>query len=89
MPQKEEGSTWEFVTARGFERVGPFTAIVAFDGTSRLLAELFANTDRPDVHPEENYHKMFLSLQPGWTINLKQIYWPDPTPRSHWAVAGC
>lgn len=72
----------EFVLARGFERVGNFTAIVAFDGTKRVLAELFADGDRPDVRPTENYHKMLFSLQPGWTINLKQIYWPDPIPRA-------
>jgi hypothetical protein len=81
MAKEEAGSTWEFVTARGFESIGLFTAMVAFDGTQRLLAELFANGDRPDVRPEENYHKMFLSLRPGWTLNLKQIYWPDPAPR--------
>ncbi len=81
MSKGEEGSTLEFVLARGFEQVGGFTALVGFDGTKRLFAELFADGDRPDVHPAENYHKMLFSLQPGWTINLKQIYWPDPVPR--------
>jgi hypothetical protein len=79
---KEEGSTLEFVLARGFERVGAFTALLAFDGTRRLLAELFADGDRPDVRPAENYHKLLFSIQPGWTINFRQIYWPDPAPRA-------
>jgi hypothetical protein len=77
----EVGETRKFVLASGFVIVDSFDALVGEDNTKRLFAELTANTDRPDVRPADAYHAMLTSIQPGWTIRLMQIFWPDPGPR--------
>lgn len=79
---EEFGTTEQFVIAKGFAQAGRCTALVGFDGTKRLFAELFADADRPDVRAEEAYRELFYSLQPGWTIRILQIFWPDPQPRA-------
>ena len=80
--QEEFGTTEQFVIAKGFTQVGNCPALIGFDGTKRLFAELFADADRPDVRMEEAYRELFYSLQPGWTIRILQIFWPDPLPRT-------
>ena len=80
--QNRVATTPDFVIAKGFVQAGDFPALLGFDGTRRLFAELFADNDRPDVHPAEAYHKLLYSLQAGWTIRFLQLYWPDPKPRS-------
>ena len=82
MADTKVGSTLDFVIAQGFTQVGQFTALLGFDGSRRLLAELFADADRPEVRPTEAYHKLVLSLQPGWTVRTLQIFWPDVEPRA-------
>jgi len=80
--QEELGTTEQFVIAKGFTQAGRCPALIGFDGTKRLFAELFADADRPDVRTEEAYRELFYSLQPGWTIRILQIFWPDPQPRT-------
>lgn len=78
---QEIGETRNFVLASGFVQVGSFDALIGEDNTHRLFVELTANTDRPDVRPVDAYHAVLTSIQPGWTIRLMQIFWPDPAPR--------
>jgi len=78
----DTGTTLDFVVAQGFTQVGIFTALVGFDGSRRLFAELFADGDRYDVRPVEAYRQVFHSLQPGWTVRVEQVYWPDAEPRT-------
>ena len=80
--QEEFGTTEQFVIAKGFTQVRNYPALIGYDGTKRLFAELFADADRPDVRTEEAYRELFYSLQPGWTIRILQIFWPDPLPRT-------
>ena len=80
--QEEFGTTEQFVIAKGFTQVRNYPALIGYDGTKRLFAELFADADRPDVRTEEAYRELFYSLQPGWTLRILQIFWPDPQPRS-------
>ena len=76
------GSTLGFVIARGFTQVGRYPALLGFDGSQRLFAELFADVDRPDVQPAGAYYKLITNLQAGQTIRIMQIYWPDSEPRT-------
>lgn len=80
-PKIEVGTTHQFVLVKGFTKVGNQDALLGADGTKRLFAELFADPDRPDVHPQEAYHAILTSMQPGWTLRLLQTFWPDPEPR--------
>ena len=61
--------------------MGEYTALVGHDGSRRLLAELTADPDRPEVRPAEAYRTLLAALQPGWTVRLLQIFWPDARPR--------
>lgn len=80
--QEKLGTTEQFVIAKGFAQAGRYLALVGFDGTKRLFAEMFADADRPDIRALEAYRELFYSLQPGWTLRILQIFWPDPQPRS-------
>ena len=80
--QEKLGTTEQFVIAKGFTQAGRYPALVGFDGTKRLFAEIFADADRPDIRAQEAYRELFYSLQPGWTLRILQIFWPDPQPRS-------
>jgi hypothetical protein len=80
--QEEFGTTEQFVIAKGFTQVKNYPALIGYDRTKRLFAELFADADRADVRMEEAYRELFYSLQPGWTIRILQIFWPDPLPRT-------
>jgi hypothetical protein len=80
-PKIEVGTTHQFVLVRGFTKVGAHAALVSADGTKRLFVELFADPDRPDVRPAEAYQAILTSMQPGWTLRLLQLFWPDPAPR--------
>jgi len=75
------GSTRTFVLAKGFTQAGAHAALIGEDDTSRLFAELYADPDRPDVRPQEAYQSILSSMQPGWTLRLLQLFWPDPEPR--------
>lgn len=75
------GSTRTFVLAKGFTQVGNHAALIGEDDTRRLFAELYADPDRPEVRPQEAYQAMLSSIQPGWTLRLLQLFWPDPEPR--------
>lgn len=81
MSGREVGKTQDFVLGQGFQEVGGFTALLARDGSQRLLAELFADPDRPEARPQEAYRELLASLAPGWTVRLLQVTWPDPQPR--------
>jgi hypothetical protein len=80
-PKIEVGTTHQFVLVQGFTKIGIHDALIGNDGTKRLFAELFADPDRPDVHPQEAYQAILTSMQPGWTLRLLQTFWPDPEPR--------
>jgi len=81
MDSSQVGSSRTFVLAKGFTQVGSHTALIGEDDTRRLFAEVYADPDRPDVRPQEAYQAMLSSIQPGWTLRLLQLFWPDPEPR--------
>jgi hypothetical protein len=81
MPDQTIGSTRSFVLAKGFAQVGVHAALIGEDNTRRLFAELYADPDRPEVRPQEAYQAVLSSVQPGWTLRLLQLFWPDPKPR--------
>ena len=77
----EVGSTHPFVLSKGIVQVGNYSVLVSTDDTRRLFAELYADPDRPEVRPQEAYQAILSSMQPGWTLRLLQLFWPDPVPR--------
>ena len=81
MAEQTIGSTRTFVLAKGFIQVGNHSALIGEDNTKRLFAEVYADPDRPDVRPQEAYQAILSSMQPGWTMRLLQLFWPDPQPR--------
>jgi hypothetical protein len=81
MNEQTVGSTRTFVLARGFTQAGAHAALIGEDDTRRLFAELHADPDRPEVRPQEAYQAILSSMQPGWTLRLLQLFWPDPEPR--------
>jgi hypothetical protein len=81
MNGREVGQTQDFVLGQGFEEVEGYTVLVGRDGSRRLLAELSADPDRPEVRPQEAYRELLASLSPGWTVRLLQVTWPDPGHR--------
>lgn len=81
MAEQTIGSTRTFVLAKGFTQVGSRAVLIGEDDTPRLFAELYADPDRPEVRPQEAYLAILSSMQPGWTLRLMQLFWPDPEPR--------
>jgi hypothetical protein len=81
MDSAQVGSTRTFVLAKGFTQVGSHTTLIGEDDTQRLFAEIYADPDRPDVRPQEACQAILSSIQPGWTLRLLQLFWPDPEPR--------
>jgi hypothetical protein len=81
MKEQVVGSTRTFVLAKGFTQVGSHAALIGEDDTRRLFTELYADPDRPEVRPQEAYQAILSSMQPGWTLRLLQLFWPDPQPR--------
>ena len=81
MAEQTIGSTRTFVLAKGFTQVGSHAALIGEDDTRRLFAELYADPDRPEVRPQEGYQAVLSSMQPGWTLRILQLFWPDPEPR--------
>lgn len=79
--QTQVGTTHQFVLAQGFTQAGPYAALTGADNTKRIFAELFADPDRSDARPQEAYQALLSSMQPGWTLRLLQLFWPDPIPR--------
>lgn len=93
MAEQIVGSTRIFVLAKGFTQVGTHVALIGEDDKRRLFAELYADPDRPEVRPQEAYQAILSSMQPGWTLRLLQLFWPDPDPRlefqkqaQHWKL---
>ena len=81
MTQTQVGTTHQFVLAQGLTQAGPHAALTGADNTKRIFAELFADPDRSDARPQEAYQTLLASMQPGWTLRLLQLFWPDPVPR--------
>ena len=81
MAEQTIGSTRTFVLAKGFIQVGNHSALMGEDDTKRLFAEVYADPDRPDVRTQEAYKAILSSMQPGWTLRVLQLFWPDPEPR--------
>ncbi len=81
MNEQTVGSTRALVLAKGFTQVGNHAALIGEDDTRRLFAELYADPDRPEVRPREAYQAILSSMQPGWSLRLLQLFWPDPEPR--------
>jgi hypothetical protein len=81
MTTEQVGTTRIFVLAKGVVQVGSHPALIGDDDSKRLFAELHADPDRPEVRPEEAYQAILSSMQPGWTLRLLQLFWPDPFPR--------
>ena len=79
--QEEIGYTQSFVLAKGFTTVDEFDALIGYDNTRRLFAQLSADPDRPEVRPADAYLSLLSSIQPGWIIRVLQIFWPDALPR--------
>ena len=81
MNKTEVGTTHVFVLSKGMCQVGTHTALIGDDDTRRLFAELYADPDRPEVRPQEAYQAILSSMQPGWSLRILQLFWPDPDPR--------
>jgi hypothetical protein len=81
MTEDTVGSTRTFVLTKGFTQAGSHAALIGDEDSKRLFAEIFADPDRPEVRPQEAYQAMLSSIQPGWTLRLMQVFWPDPEPR--------
>jgi len=81
MEEQTIGSTRTFVLGKGIVRIGRHSALVGEDDTKRLFAQLYADPDRPEVRPQEAYQSILSSMQPGWSLRLLQLFWPDPVPR--------
>jgi len=81
MAEQTVGSTRAFVLAKGFTQVGNYAALIGEDDMRRLFAEVYADPDRPEARPQEAYKAILSSMQPGWTLRLLQLFWPDPEPR--------
>ena len=81
MAEPQVGTTRTFVLGKGFTQVRSHAALIGEDDTRRLFAELYADPDRPEVRPQEAYQAILSSMQPGWTLSLLQLFWPDPEPR--------
>ena len=81
MEEKIVGSTHPFVLSKGIVKLGNYDALVGDDDTKRLFAELYADPDRSDARPREAYQALLSSMQPGWTLRLLQLFWPDAGPR--------
>lgn len=81
MNKTEVGTTHTFVLSKGMCQVGAHAALIGEDDTRRLFAELHADPDRPEVRPQEAFQAILSSIQPGWTVRLLQLFWPDPEPR--------
>lgn len=81
MTEQTIGSTRMFVLAKGFTQIGSHAGLIGEDDTKRLFVEVYADPDRPDVRPLEAYVAILSSTQPGWTVRLLQLFWPDPEPR--------
>jgi len=81
MKEQVIGSTRTFVLAKGFTQVGQHAALIGDDDTKRLFAEIYADPDRPEVRPQEAHQAILSSMQPGWTLRVMQLFWPDPQPR--------
>lgn len=79
--QQTVGTTQTFVLSQGLTNVGQYTALLGEDDTKRLFAELYADPDHPEMRPQEAYQAILSSMQPGWTLRLLQLFWPDPEPR--------
>jgi len=79
--QQTVGTSQTFVLSKGLTNVGQYIALLGEDDTRRLFAELYADPDRPEVRPQEAYQAILFSMQPGWTLRLLQLFWPDPVPR--------
>jgi hypothetical protein len=81
MSPSQVGTTHIFILSKGFIQVGSHAALIGEDDTRRLFAEVHADPDRPEVRPQEAYKAVLSSMQPGWTLRLLQLFWPDPEPR--------
>jgi hypothetical protein len=81
MPDHQVGTSRDFVLAKDFTQAGSHAGLIGDDDSKRLFAELFADPDRPEVRPQEAYQAILSSMQPGWTLRLLQVFWPDPEPR--------
>ena len=81
MDNEKIGQTQGFVLARDLRQVGEFYALTGADGQMRLFMELNADPDRPEVRPGQAYAQVLASMQPGWTLRLLRVTWPDPAPR--------
>lgn len=79
--QDDIGKTQEFVIAKGFTQIGQYIALIGADNTKRVFIEIFADRDRNDVRPMEAYMMMLLTIHPGWSLRILQVYWPDEEPR--------
>lgn len=80
-------ATQQFVRSQGLGAVGGCPTLLAADGSARLFAEITADPDRPEVRPQEAYLELLASCQPGWSLRLLQLLWPDPEPRAVFAGA--
>ncbi|RMD58281.1 hypothetical protein D6833_13060 [Candidatus Parcubacteria bacterium] len=89
------GASQVFVLGRGVKQIERgHWVLVGTDGGLRLFAELTADLDRSNISIGDAYQAVLSSMQPGWTMRMLQIFWPDPLPRdrftqyvSQWAAA--
>ncbi len=95
MDNENIGQTQGFVLARDLRQAGALFALTGADGQMRFFMELNADPDRLEVRPEQAYAQLLASMQPGWTLRLLRLTWPDPAPRRNfreqmdsWSIPG-
>ena len=81
MENENIGRTQGFVLARDLCQIDGLWALTSADGQMRFFMELNADPDRPEVRPDQAYAQLLSSMQPGWTLRLLRVTWPDPAPR--------
>ena len=76
------GKTQHFVIAKGFEIRYGRRMLIDADGYARLFFELSADPDHSHYSPEAAYQQLLLGMQPGSTLRLLNVHWPNPSPRT-------
>jgi hypothetical protein len=77
MLERQVGASRDFVLAKSFMQAGSHAGLLGEDDSKRLFAELFADPDHPEVRLQEAWQAILTSMQPGWTLRLLQLFWPD------------
>jgi hypothetical protein len=79
------GRTQDFVSARGFGRVGDLDVLFDRDSRGRFFLELMTDADHPRSDPVSAYENLLSTMEPGAQVRFLQIFWPDDRPRAEFS----